>query len=51
MKIKEFIKYEQPNDYIVSSDQYNDAFKTPMKNYPTLKKIKVMYNIMYKYEV
>ena len=30
MKIKEFIDYEQPNDYIVSSDLYNNEYKTPV---------------------
>ena len=30
MKIKEFIDYEQPNDYIVSSDLYNNKYKTPV---------------------
>ena len=30
MKIKEFINYEQPNDYIVSSEHYNQINKVPV---------------------
>ncbi len=30
MKIKDFINYEQPNDYIVSSEQYNQLNNVPV---------------------
>ena len=28
MKIKDFIDYEQPTDYIVESDRYSDEYRT-----------------------
>ena len=30
MKIKDFIDYEQPTDYIVESDRYSDEYRTPV---------------------
>lgn len=30
MKIKDFIDYEQPNEYIVESDRYNSKYSTPV---------------------
>ena len=30
MKIKDFIAYEQPNEYIVESDRYNNKYSTPV---------------------
>ena len=30
MKIKDFIDYEQPTDYIVESDRYSDKYETPV---------------------
>ena len=30
MKIKDFIDYEQPNEYIVESDRYNSKYNTPV---------------------
>ena len=30
MKIKDFIDYEQPTDYIVESDRYSDEYETPV---------------------
>ena len=30
MKIKDFIDYEQPNEYIIESDRYNSKYSTPV---------------------
>ena len=30
MKIKDFIDYEQPNEYIVESDRYSSKYSTPV---------------------